>query len=840
LSLDETDNDLRVFLTYFVAAVQRLFPTACQKTKILLRTAEIPPLPVLAGGLTNELDAVTESFILVLEDYHEIHESSVHELLRELLRHPPRTMHLVLTSRRDPPLPIATLRARDQVTEVRAHELRFSQEEIESFLEKALEHPVDKATAEVLEGKTEGWAAGLRLAAVSLRQHGNPKQFLSRLQADTHHVMDYLLTEVLTKQPPSIQECLLSTAILDRFCGPLCEVIYAADEEPGKPTLNGESLIDWVERTQLFVIPLDDEGYWFRFHHLFRQLLERRLKNRWSPDEIAHLHSRASAWYAENGLVEAAIHHALEGGDPDTAARLVAEHRHTLMNEEQWHRLESLLLMLPEERVHGNIELLVQKAWCLENRYRLSEMADVVDQIDNFISSRHPPKLKESVRGEIFALAAARSYLASDGKRALSYAEKALDRIPMEHSSQRGYALIVLAFAFQMTGKVEDALDLLQASLRSVASDASTLDARILLALCFIYWMEADLHNLGPCAEQYLAVGRKADLTETTSFAHYFLGIGSYHLNDLEAAERHLSSLIETDPYVNLHNYAQGGFALALTCQAKGDHETAFEWAKSIVSRAYETGNAALLRLAQAFQAELALRQGRLAEAAQWATTFKPEPLGPMYRFFVPEITLAKVFVAQDTTESRGRASDLLQRLRDFLNSIHNKRFLIEVLGIEALLHDARGDETAALSALECAVTAAQPRGFTRMFLDLGPGMARLLRRLIRQNLATNYAGPILSAFRDFDEESIAPIPEGYVDQPISPEDRALMQPLSKREVEVLVLLAKRLSNKEIGEKLFVAPETVKRHTINIYKKLNVNKRREAVTKAAALGIIHL
>lgn len=182
----------------------------------------------------------------------------------------------------------------------------------------------------------------------------------------------------------------------------------------------------------------------------------------------------------------------------------------------------------------------------------------------------------------------------------------------------------------------------------------------------------------------------------------------------------------------------------------------------------------------------------------------------------------------------------MLQLLRDFLNSIHNKRFLIEVLGIEALLHEARGDETVAFSALECAVTAAQPRGFTRLFVDLGPGMARLLRGLIRQNVAVSYAGPILSAFRSFGEESIAPIREGYVDQPISPEDRTLMEPLSKREVEVLVLLAKRLSNKEIGEKLFVSPDTVKRHTINIYRKLNVNKRREAVTKAAALGIVHL
>ncbi len=208
LSLDENDNDLKMLLSYFVAAVQTLFTTACRKTQIQLSNAEIPPLPVLAGRLINELDEVPESFIFVLEDYHEIHDRTVHELLGELLRHPPRSMHLALTSRRDPPLPLATLRARDQVTEVRAHDLRFSREEIVSFLEKALGQPVDKVTAEVLEGKTEGWAAGLRLAAVSLRRHGNPQQFLSCLQADTRHVMDYLLTEVLSQQPPSIQEWL--------------------------------------------------------------------------------------------------------------------------------------------------------------------------------------------------------------------------------------------------------------------------------------------------------------------------------------------------------------------------------------------------------------------------------------------------------------------------------------------------------------------------------------------------------------------------------------------------------------------------------------------------------
>ncbi len=319
LSLVEDDNDLRTFTTYVIAAVETIFPEACRNTQALLNAPDLPRMAALATSLLNELELIEQPFILVLDDYQHIQDESVSELLSELLHHPPQPMHLVLIGRRDPALPISALRARGLVTEIRTQDLRFTVAETETFFKMALEIQIDPSIAIAVEEKTEGWVTGLRLAALSMRHRGHIDPRLLEPQVGAQYVMEYLFNEVFCHLPPEVSQYLLGTAILDRFCGPLCEAVCVPGVDPLTCELGGWNFITWLKRENVFLISLDPENRWFRYHHLFQKLLVNQLKRHRSAEEISTLHAHASAWFAENGLIEESLKHSLAGGDIATA-----------------------------------------------------------------------------------------------------------------------------------------------------------------------------------------------------------------------------------------------------------------------------------------------------------------------------------------------------------------------------------------------------------------------------------------------------------------------------------------------------------------------------------------
>ncbi|MCK5712765.1 MAG: hypothetical protein KAI25_08625, partial [Hyphomicrobiaceae bacterium] len=363
LSLDENDNDLRWFLNYLVEAVRSAFPEACADTVGMLNAEDMPAPRNVAATLVNELDGIGAELVVALDDYHVIREPAVHVLLSELLRHPSPAFHLALATRHDPPLPLTSLRARVQVTEIRAQDLRFNAEESAAFIQNVLSMPVDETTVAVLEKKSEGWAAGLRMAAMSMRHQDDPGEFVPRLKTDNRFVMEYLVEEVLSQQPPHIQERLLTTSIFDRFCGPMCRAIHSPDAGSSADDNVGEDFVSFVERANLFVIPLDDQREWYRYHSLFQKLLQRQLRQRKSEEEISALHAGAAAWFALEGLIEEALHHLLKSGDSKGAAQFVAECRNDVMNREQWHLLKRWLGLLPRDAIENNPGLLMLEAW---------------------------------------------------------------------------------------------------------------------------------------------------------------------------------------------------------------------------------------------------------------------------------------------------------------------------------------------------------------------------------------------------------------------------------------------------------------------------------------------
>ena len=438
------------------------------------------------------------------------------------------------------------------------------------------------------------------------------------------------------------------------------------------------------------------------------------------------------------------------------------------------------------------------------------------------------------INGHFEALRGLEFYHSADGESALKYFQSACDKIPIHHKRARVSAYLFLAATYQMTGDLEKGLSIYTNEIQKSIDQGSDYLAPYLEKLCYLYWMDADLVAIRQAAERSLKMAMDRRLPESVAFALYFLGITSYHQNKLKIAEEMLAQLVNDYYFLNVVMASHGTVALAMVYMARGEFDQAEQYCKKALRYAIDTNNQEAIRIIQAFEAEYNLRRGRIAKASQWAERFMSKPFTMPYLFYFPQLTLVQILMAQDTSDSRQQAADLLNQLNDFLTSVHNKQFQINVLALQAVLHDTVGEKSAALDKLTTALNLAQPNGFIRLFVELGSQMFGLLKQLVRQNVALDYIEQILAAFRD-DERAI--IPEA-ADQPITSDHQSLVEPLTDRELDVLDLLAQRLSNQEIAEKLFISTTTVKTHLQNIYGKLNVSKRREAVEKAKKIGIL--
>jgi LuxR family maltose regulon positive regulatory protein len=585
----------------------------------------------------------------------------------------------------------------------------------------------------------------------------------------------------------------------------------------------------------MFTVALDTRNVWYRYHHIFRELLRDELARQASAPEIAALHLRASGWFAQQGLLEPALHHALQGNDVPAAVRLLAEQRHALMDAEQWQLLERTLRMFPAQTITHYPDLLLIKAWLTElNRSDPQYVKDIVDRAAALIAHAENQTVNGThLAGEIDTLRAMAGYMAAkDPAQVVTLAQQALASTPRTRYFVRAVAWLRLALTYQMLGRLDQAYAALAEGAPEDVSPDGAVRARVAGSRCFVEWMAGDLPAIAQGATHVVAVGKTHQRLETLGWGHYFLAGAAYQRNDLATAEKHAQAGEEIRYTGRPMTYLQSAFIYASICQARGQPDQAQQKLDLAFEFLNETGSEGLVPLAQAFQAELALRQGDPGAARHWATTAGPFlPFTALPYHYAPQLTLPKFLLALDTSGSRRQAAEVLSRLHGFVTSIHNTPFTIEVLALQALLHDAQGDRPAALALLQQAVALAEPGGFIRLFVDLGPRLASLLAQLCRAGAAAGYADQILPAFH----EPAATVPHTAV-----PVDRhmELIEPLTNRELEVLVLLAQRLSNKEIARVLVISTQTVKRHAANIYQKLQVNGRRAAVVEATRLGLL--
>lgn len=832
ISLDEGDNDAEIFLSYLVAAILKIFPNSMAETQALLLVTPLPPIVTIVNLLVNEIDQIEKDFILVMDDFHFVENKEIHELVNKILLHPPRNLHLVIGTRKDPIFPLTILRARGMVTEIRIQDIRFNQDETQQFLNKIIDSPMD--WDDVIEADTlvEGWVTGLRMAALAMRHRIGEDYQQRKISANNQYVTEYLITEILAKQESRISECMKKISILDRFCANLCEAVCFRQRAPDenhsmKLQDQGKQLLEWLKDSNLFVVPLDDQNRWFRFHHLFRLILQEELARTHRADEINELHAAAGHWYAKNSNFEEALNHLLQANETTAAINLVSQQRSRMVNADQWSRLYQWLNRFPQQVIENSAELWLLKIWLVYHHGQWFEMPALMEHLATLLDLNPELVTDNNLTGEICSLRSLIAYHAGDAEGTISMARQALELLPDDFWSVRILARSYLGVGLLMSGDEQRAYHAFYDAIQEEKVQNNRSKATLLMAACYLHWITADLHGAAQAARQSIAFCPRTGYQSILGYGKYNLGRVHYQHNELVEAEELFASVV-AKPYQYYGDcFISSACGLVLTYQAKGRDAKAREVTIETIAFLMETSNTTQLPVALALQADLALRQGQLSAASQWAKSFDQiPPMFSMIGFISPHLTLIKVWLAQNTTASQDKTGRFLKQLVAYLKGINNTRFLIETLALQALLDDALGNQTGAQTSLKKALKLAQPGGFIRLFVDLGPQMAVLLSRMrVDQDLQA-YIDQIRSAF----VESLGQEPA------INHEE--CLKPLTNRELQILELLSMRFTNKEIAARLVIAPGTVKAHTIRIYKKLAVKDRRQAVKRAISLGIL--
>ena len=831
LSLDENDSDFNIFLRYFITALRTIFDDACEETLDLLQARREPPLQFLYTTFSNELAELPGEVILVLDDYHTLRGMEVHNLLIDWARHWPRSLHLVLISRIDPPIPLTSLRAKAMLHEIRTQILRFTPEETAVYLSQAQLTLQSQKDIHLLEERFEGWPAGLHLAALSLRSAGSQESVLSALSSKNPYITGYLVDEVLTHQVPAIRMFLLKTSILDRFCTSLCEAIIGELDA----VWNARTCLDWIERSELFITPLDESREWYRYHHLFQELLQQRASAEMRADQVTDLHHLASVWFEEHGLLDEAMHHALAAGDLELVARQMNAGLREVINREDRPTLERWLKLLPEEMIQNHPALLMIRAWALEYSWRIDLQVQVLQQAEELLDSDGGASLPANdlqiLRGQILVLRAQQAYFSNQTTQAIDLCRQALVLIPPSWTFVRGGAMFYLGMSMQANGQAQEAEQLLLAEFEACSDKNDAYTMLLLESLCFNYINSCQLEQARQIAQVVLQRATRRGVAINKNWGDWFLGVVYYQRNELEAAAQHFTQIVENRYSAQITTFRDAVAGLAFIHQIKGESPEAFQ-AVELISQFDLEQRGSEDKRTRSLRARLMLLQGDLEGAGRWADSFTDPPLDQTLLWLEePQVTLVRILVARGADADLHLALQILDALYENADRTHKTRYKIELLALRALALDAQSKTSEADTTLKQALDLARMGGFIRVFADLGQAMQAMLSRLAKQSHAAETISRILAAF----PEEIKPL---VGSQRPALANATLAEPLTLRELEVLLLLREPLSIKEIAQKLSISHSTTSRHTANIYGKLGVNRRWDALTRAEELNIL--
>ncbi len=818
LSLDEGDSDPDRFLAHLVAALRNVVPGIGESVLATLGSRQSPPVEETLTPLLNELATASADIVLVLDDYHCLEAKPVDQAVAFLVEHLPSRMHVVIATREDPALPLARMRARAELNEVRAADLRFTPEESAAFLNQVMDLGLSTADVHALDTTTEGWIAGLQLAAISLQGHEDPAEFIRSFSGSHRFVLDYLVEEVLARQPPAIGEFLLRTSILDRLCGPLCDAVTLDPSTPGRQTL------EHLERANLFVVPLDGERRWYRYHHLFGDLLRQRLGQS-EPDAIVdELHGRASRWCEDNGFDLEAFRHAAAGHDIERAEHLIRGRGPSLQVRGAVAPAVAWLSSLPVEALDARPSLRISYAdVLLLGSGRTVGIEEMLAAAEATLQTWADDGTTRGLLGWIGRLRALLAFLQHRADDMIIASKEALELLSSDEVT-RALAAWASGYAHEVRGDRAEARKTYGGALSmSRASGYRFGEMAASIGLAGIEELDNELRLAAETYEETIRLA--ADLPYLwISDAHLGLGRIRYEWNDLDAAwERGQAGLGLARQIQDTDRPVACQVLLARVKLAQGDLDEAARILAEAESSVREGEYVHEAPRVAAAQAMIRLRRGDLDGAARLSDEFA-----------LP-LTHARVSLA------RGDAEGALSALEPYRRQAESQALLdgrLRALVLQALAHRAAGDTGEALLLLGEAMEIGEPEGFVRLFVDEGPLMARLLREAAAEGLHPEYCLRLLAVFATDKTGGWLGTPASYGGHP--PSTFGLAEPLSKRELELLGLIAEGLSNQGIAERLFLSPHTVKAHVRSIYAKLDVSSRTEAVARARLLGILSM
>lgn len=833
VSLDSSDNDPTQFWTYVLAALDRLQPGIGQAALSLLRTEQPVAIDTVLIALINALSDLRQQIVLVLDDYHVIEAPPIHDAMTFLLDHLPAQLRLVIASRVDPPLPLARLRVRGQLTELRIDNLRFTLEEAATFLNETMGLRLTADNIATLETRTEGWIAGLQLAALSMQGRKDVSGFVSAFAGSHRYVMDYLVEEVLRQQPEHIQRFLLHTSLLERLNGSLCDAVTGQ--------ANGRKTLEELEQANLFLIPLDEERYWYRYHHLFADTLRYRLSLS-QPEIVPELHQRASAWFERNGLIVEAVHSALAAHDFPNALRLIGLIATAMIERGEYVTLLRWLETLPEDVLYAHPALCLRYAWILLFTGRV----DAYERPLQIAEQAWQAEDNRPMLGRVYHFRMNMARLQGDAARTIPLAQQALSFLPEDDGYNRGSCLVALGASYLLLGQLAEAEQYLREG-GSISRAAGGL-ITALLAINYLGDMQIVQGKLREAVATYRnVIGQTGErLLWQVAEANIGLARVLHEWNRLEEAAQHVEQAMvlarETQREVY---FAPGYIVLAQLLQAQGETAQASETLDKAVEVARRLGHLPWLRRANALQARLHLAQGNLPMVERWRAEAGIDASDePTFERESEYLVLARLSIAQ---EKQPQAIKLLERLLQADATAGRTGAMLQVLALNALAYQASGDSKQAMATLERLLLLSEPEGYTRLFVDEGPAMQKLLVRYLAlatrqdqrdgKHASLDYAQKLLAAFP---RQEMAHTP---TNKSIPPAEKLagespLLEPLSAREQEVLELLAAGLSNAAIAERLVVTVGTVKTHMKSIYGKLGVHSRTQAIVRAREANLL--
>jgi len=833
LSLDHGDNDLTRFLVYFVTALSRVDggETAIGGGALnLLKSTQSPPAEAVLTSLINDVAAISGKIIFVLDDYHLIDSQSVHDALSFFIENMPSQIHLVIATREDPLLPIPRLRVRDLLTELRAVDLRFTSSEVVDFLNRVMGLNLSMDDIAVLETRTEGWIAGLQLAAISLQGRSDITQLIKTFSGSHRLVLDYLIEEVLSQQSEEIQNFLLRTAILNRLTGSLCDVLTGQE--------NSQLILEMLDRSNLFIISLDNERRWYRYHHLFADLLRKRLDVVY-PELPSELHSRASEWYEQNGFDDESIEHALKGGDFDHAAKVIEKHIDDTWGAGRHAVIQRWMADLPDGLILSKPHLCIFHAWYLFVNGHREAAEHALQSAEQAINSNRAMETGSNDRIKLQGRAAAvHAFMASyhgDLDGIIQHARKAFDDLPEQDLTWRCLTGFVLGDALLYKGEMAEAyqvrLDAVNAS-KNTGHYYLILIAHLRLAETLRY--QGKLKQVVDLCRQQMQFVNESGISQTVA-AGWLLALWGDVLaekNDLEGAITQAQKGVEVAGRGkrDVSFFAWSNLYLLRVLFSGGDligMESVIEKMQNVVQRS----DLPILAHKQlsAWQARIWVERNDMEAASYWVNEQGLNTDGELSFFSESQyIAFARILGIQGDAEDAIR---VCQRLLDAAEAGGRTLRVIEILILQAITYQTMGDIDQAITTLEKALKIAEPEGFIRIFVDEGQPMARLLYEALSRRIASDYVQRLLTAFPDEEKARSTSLQA-------DPSEFDLIEPLSERELEILQLIAEGLTNQEIGSKLYLSLNTVKAHTRNIYGKLGVNSRNQAAARARTLGIL--